>query len=209
MAGKVTDFSAITTPSNDDVFYIVQVSDNTDKKITVANAGAAFGATPSGAIMPFAMSSAPTGWLACDGSAVSRTTYSALFSAISTTWGVGDGSTTFNLPDLRGAFVRGAGSHGSETMADSNAYAGPAVGSYEDDQMQQITGKVQTTVSGLGQVGAFGTEANAGANGLASTSSSLSNYLTFDSADSTAQGGARTGDETRPFAAGVYYCIKT
>ena len=49
----------------------------------------------------------PDGWLTCDGSAVSRATYSALFSAIGTTFGVGDGSTTFNLPDLRGEFVRG------------------------------------------------------------------------------------------------------
>jgi microcystin-dependent protein len=49
----------------------------------------------------FAGSSAPTGYLLCDGSAVSRTTYSALFAVTSTTYGVGDNSTTFNLPDLR------------------------------------------------------------------------------------------------------------
>lgn len=60
-----------------------------------------------GMIAPFAMSSAPSGWLVCDGSAISRTTYANLFTAISTTWGVGDGSTTFNLPDLRGEFLRG------------------------------------------------------------------------------------------------------
>ena len=53
------------------------------------------------------MSSAPTGWLSCDGSAVSRSTYSDLFAAISTTFGTGDGSTTFNVPDLRGEFIRG------------------------------------------------------------------------------------------------------
>lgn len=62
---------------------------------------------PSGMLAPYAGSSAPSGWLLCDGSAVSRTTYSALFTAISTTYGVGDGSTTFNLPDLRGRAVRG------------------------------------------------------------------------------------------------------
>jgi microcystin-dependent protein len=50
---------------------------------------------------------APSGWLKANGAAVSRTTYAALFSAIGTTFGVGDGSTTFNLPDLRGEFVRG------------------------------------------------------------------------------------------------------
>lgn len=63
--------------------------------------------TPPGAIMTFAMSSAPTGWLYCNGQQVSRTTYSALFSAIGTTYGVGNGTTTFHLPDLRGEFIRG------------------------------------------------------------------------------------------------------
>ncbi|MEM4711396.1 MAG: tail fiber protein, partial [Candidatus Woesearchaeota archaeon] len=55
-----------------------------------------------GMIIPYAGSSAPSGWLICDGSAVSRTTYSALFAVIGTTYGVGDGSTTFNLPNLKG-----------------------------------------------------------------------------------------------------------
>ena len=60
-----------------------------------------------GMIASFAMNSPPTGWLECDGSAVSRTTYADLFGAIGTTYGVGDGSTTFTLPDLRGEFLRG------------------------------------------------------------------------------------------------------
>ncbi len=54
--------------------------------------------------------SAPTGWLLCDGSAVSRSTYSALFAVIGTTYGSGNGSTTFNVPNAQGVFVRGAGS---------------------------------------------------------------------------------------------------
>jgi microcystin-dependent protein len=64
----------------------------------------------AGIVQMYAGSSAPSGWLVCDGSAVSRTTYSALFTAIGTTWGVGDGSTTFNLPDMRGRSPLGAGS---------------------------------------------------------------------------------------------------
>lgn len=64
---------------------------------------------PAGMIFQYAGSSIPTGWLTCDGSAVSRTTYAALFAAISTTWGVGDGSTTFNLPDMRGRSAIGDG----------------------------------------------------------------------------------------------------
>jgi microcystin-dependent protein len=62
---------------------------------------------PIGAVQFFAMSTPPTGWLKANGADVSRTTYAALFAAIGTTYGVGDGTTTFNLPDLRGEFVRG------------------------------------------------------------------------------------------------------
>ena len=58
-------------------------------------------ATPSGVIMQYAGSSAPSGYLLCQGQAVSRTTYATLFTAIGTNYGVGDGSTTFNVPDLR------------------------------------------------------------------------------------------------------------
>jgi microcystin-dependent protein len=57
---------------------------------------------PTGEITIWGTSTAPTGWLICDGSAVSRSTYSALFGVLSTTYGAGDGSTTFNLPNLKG-----------------------------------------------------------------------------------------------------------
>lgn len=57
---------------------------------------------PVGAILPHAGTSPPSGYLLCSGQAVSRSTYAALFAVISTTYGTGDGSTTFNLPDLRG-----------------------------------------------------------------------------------------------------------
>lgn len=62
---------------------------------------------PPGAVMPFAGAAQPDGWLICDGGQVSRTTRAALFAAIGTRYGPGNGSTTFNLPDLRGEFVRG------------------------------------------------------------------------------------------------------
>lgn len=63
-------------------------------------------AAPSGAVCMFARNSAPDGWLKANGATVSRTTYAALFAAIGTTFGAGDGSTTFTLPDLRGEFLR-------------------------------------------------------------------------------------------------------
>lgn len=65
--------------------------------------------TPAGAVVAFAGAAAPTGWLLCDGSAVSRTTYANLFQAIGVTWGGGNGVSTFNLPDLRGRTTIGAG----------------------------------------------------------------------------------------------------
>lgn len=65
------------------------------------------GLMPPGAVAHFALSSAPAGWLKCNGATISRVTYADLFAAIGTTFGAGDGSTTFNLPDLRGEFLRG------------------------------------------------------------------------------------------------------
>jgi len=83
---------------------------------TAATAREAIGAAASddrllpfaaGVILPFAGVGAPTGWLLCYGQAVSRITYAALFSALGTAWGAGDGSTTFNLPDLLGRVLAG------------------------------------------------------------------------------------------------------
>ena len=62
---------------------------------------------PVGAVAYFAANSVPTGWAKANGAALSRTTYAALFAAIGTTYGAGDWSTTFNIPDLRGEFLRG------------------------------------------------------------------------------------------------------
>ena len=92
---------------------------------------------PSGIIRLHAGTTVPSDWLLCDGSAISRTTYADLFSSISTTYGTGDGSTTFNIPDFRGMFLRGAGTHGTQKMADGSTYfAGGSVGTYNADQMQ-------------------------------------------------------------------------
>ena len=67
------------------------------------------GASPLGAVIAFAGSVAPAGWILCDGRAISRTGFSQLFAVIGTTYGAGDGSTTFNVPDLRGRAVYGVG----------------------------------------------------------------------------------------------------
>lgn len=75
-----------------------------DSAVTLAKLAAVVqaGLNPAGAIQAYGGSSAPTGYLLCDGSAVSRSTYADLFTAIGTTYGAGDGSTTFNIPNLKG-----------------------------------------------------------------------------------------------------------
>lgn len=82
----------------------------------------AIAALPAGSMVDFAGTSAPGGWLMCDGSAVDRTVYASLFASIGTTYGSGNGTTTFNLPDFRGRFARymdnmgtGAGAAGRDT----------------------------------------------------------------------------------------------
>jgi len=107
----------------DDVVTAASVADDAintanivDGAVTAAKlaVGAAFVA---GMVMPYAGSAAPSGWLLAYGQDVSRTTYSGLFSAIGTTYGSGDGSTTFTLPDLRGRTVAGQDNMGG-TSAD-------------------------------------------------------------------------------------------
>jgi len=88
--------------------------------------GAGSGGLPSGCVMDYAGASIPSGWLLCDGSAVSRTTYSDLYAALGgsgSPWGAGDGVTTFNLPDLRGRTTIGSG-QGTYTGASARALGG-------------------------------------------------------------------------------------
>jgi microcystin-dependent protein len=76
-----------------------------------------FSSFPAGTVLPFAGSTAPDSWVLCYGQAISRTTYAHLFAVLSTTYGVGDGSTTFNLPDLRGRVAAGVDNMGGSTAS--------------------------------------------------------------------------------------------
>ena len=78
---------------------------------------------PIGSVFNLATTTVPTGYLECNGAAISRSTYAALFATISTTWGTGDGSSTFNLPDLRGQFVRGWANTKTGTGDDGRSFA--------------------------------------------------------------------------------------
>ena len=101
------------------------------------NADDLSGMVPSGAVLYFAGQTAPAGWLKANGAAVSRTAYAALFAAIGTTYGAGDGRTTFNLPDLRGEFMRG--------WDDGRGIDhGRAFGSAQGDAIRNITGSIDT-----------------------------------------------------------------
>lgn len=121
------------------------------------------GLTPSGAVMPFAGATAPSGWLLCYGQAVSRTTYAALFAVIATTYGTGDGSTTFNLPDMRGRVAAGVdnmgGTAASRITSGNSGIAGTTLGAAGgDERMMAHTHGVTDNghnhhISGLAWVG--------------------------------------------------------
>lgn len=96
-----------------------------------------------------ASGAAPSGWLKCDGSAVSRSTYSSLFSAISTSFGNGDGSTTFNIPDMRGRIPIGAGQGSGVSIEGTGAITG---GSSTTNFSIGATGGSTTTALSLSQV---------------------------------------------------------
>ena len=103
---------------------------------------------PSGVVMPFAGSTAPQGYLLCDGSEVSRVDYPYLFNVIGTTYGEGDGSTTFNLPNLQDKFIQGAGTNvvGTEMSAGLPNITGSFVpGSVPSNHSKYATGAFQGT----------------------------------------------------------------
>ena len=111
----------------------VEVGANSNKAITPATLSAALAAlgltAPAGSISAFAGLTAPAGYLLCDGSQVSRTTYSDLYAVVGDTFGAGDGTTTFNLPDLRGEFIRGFdGGRGADS--------GRVFGSFQADEIK-------------------------------------------------------------------------
>lgn len=106
MAGAITAFNSGSGAMTVDVATSGGTGTLSSWAVVAASAVAIL-PPPPGIVSAFAGASAPAGWLICDGSTISRTTYSALFAAIGTVYGAGDGSSTFKIPDLRGEFVRG------------------------------------------------------------------------------------------------------
>lgn len=110
---------------------------------------------PAGLIAPFAgtKDKIPNGWLLCDGSAVSRSDYANLYDAIGVCWGTGDGASTFNLPDLRGMFLRGVSDESGNDpdadnrilLTDNGGNTGNNVGSYQGDAIRNIVGSFSSS----------------------------------------------------------------
>lgn len=163
----------------------------------------------AGAIDYFAMSTAPTGYLKANGAAVSRTTYAVLFAAIGTAFGAGDGSTTFNLPDLRGEFVRG--------WDDGRGVdSGRALGSFQASQNLSHAHAASMTSAGAhnhtmtwnndgAQLGAsdnavFGDENRYGTSTMATNTAGAHTHTTTIAADG--------GSEARPRNVALLACIK-
>jgi microcystin-dependent protein len=151
--------------------------------------------SPSGSITAFGGTTAPSGWLICNGAAVSRTTFSNLFTAIGTNYGSGDGSTTFNIPDLQGQFLRGVSNASgrdpdatSRTAMNTGGNAGNNVGSVQSYQIQSHSHTYQSGGT-LNVNGTFAAQ---------STTNSQAN-----------SGNPTGGNETRPINAYVNFIIKT
>ncbi|XXQ68949.1 phage tail protein [Neisseriaceae bacterium B1] len=187
---------AINSPSSSTVASSKAVKTAYDKAQTAQTA--AEQATPSGTIAFMAGNRAPTGWLKANGAAVSRTTYANLFAAIGTTYGAGDGRTTFNLPDLRGEFARG--------FDDGRGVdSGRAFGSWQSDAMQQFWGSIQfhEMIAGTPSDGIFRTEQTPHERTYHNSGSGFHTKVILD-----ASTVVRTAAETRPRNLALLACIK-
>lgn len=161
---------------------------------------------PRGAITAFAGTVIPEGWLLCDGTAISREEYAALFTVIGTAWGAGNGSTSFNVPDLRGYFLRGrdAGigrdpNSASRTAMNAGGNAADQIGSIQSDSFQghrhSITLGQAVDISNSG-----GQDRNPGDREVET--------VTIGDPTTGGHGAVRVSTETRPVNAYVNFIIK-
>jgi hypothetical protein len=112
---------------------------------------------PAGSVIPYAGSSAPTGYLLCDGSAVSRTTYATLFAVIGTTYGAGNGTTTFNVPDITGRVIAGKEATATRLTTAGGGVDGGTLGATGGAQTETASVSSTGTASGSLTVSASGT----------------------------------------------------
>ena len=169
---------------------------------------------PVGTILAHAANTPPTGFLECNGSNISRSTYATLFSAISTTFGVGDGSSTFAVPDLRGQFIRGWANTGSTD-------ASRVFGSTQTDQNKNhthttdstsLTGGIRKISEGFGAggsaTGVFTKTADGNNTITGSSSTSPVGGVDFDGTHTHTISSSGGGTEARPTNLALMYIIK-
>ena len=167
--------------------------------------------TPAGTVIYSARSTAPTGYLKANGAAVSRTTYSDLFSAIGTTYGAGDGSTTFNVPDLRGEFLRGLD---DSRGVDSGRTLGSAQGSQnlQHNHSASANSSVSDPGHAHGYVAAIvsaDTESGSGDGEAFNQNRTTNSATTGISVTTTVTVNNAGGSEARPRNIALLACIKT
>lgn len=168
-----------------DMLLLYDASANTLKKLSGATLS---NLSPVGGVIMWTSATVPAGWLWCNGAAIARTgTYAALYAVIGTTFGAGNGSTTFNIPNTAGRFVRGVGSDLS------NASNGAILGVYQAHALQDHKHSVQLGPNGTNQIRVNANYAESGATALTSGVDT-----------STAQ----TTNETRPANLGLAFIIK-
>ncbi len=160
---------------------------------------------PAGKLGFFFQGSAPTGWLKANGAAVSREAYAPLFAAIGTTYGAGDGFTTFNLPDMRGVFPRG--------LDDGRGIdSGRALGSYQADELKSHGHSGETTTNGSHRHSYSETDYENDNNGpisLGPDASIVTKYTSYSGSHKhDLQIDSTGGPETRPKNVAVLACIK-
>ena len=170
-------------------------------------------AVPAGTIQSHAASSAPSGWLICDGSAISRTTYSDLYSIVGTTWGSGDGSTTFAIPDLRGEFLRGVDNgQGNDSDAASRT-GGDAVGSSQGHALPALFGSWSNN-HGMNRISVYNSTGLSGTTALVGQGTSswrqTIEYVPGSSSyvDLNSTRVIPNGSDVRPRNKYVQFCIK-
>jgi microcystin-dependent protein len=169
---------------------------------TTWTSAAAPAGSPTGGLLMWPTATAPSGWLLCAGAAVSRTTYSALFAVVGTTFGVGDGSTTFNLPDYRDRMPIGAGT----------TYSANSTGGSKDAVVVSHTHTATVTDSGHSHtytsVNAGGAGGNIASGGGNVSSPSTSTATTGISVSNASTGVSGTNANLPPYL-GIYFIIKT
>ena len=239
LAGLTTSADKLIYATGTDAFSLTPLTvfarsflDDSSQSEFLATVGAIASSMIIGMVSAFARSSAPSGFLKCNGAAISRTSYAALFAVIGTTFGAGDGSTTFNVPDLRGEFVRGwddargidsgralGSSQSSQNL--SHTHSGTTSSNSHTHTFSATTGDGGAHTHAIPTGNGGGIFTSSASNGLSSSSSgsiktslslnhahTISGTTNSDSHSHTMTTDSNGGAEVRVRNIALLYCIK-